>query len=146
MDLRYYFIVVWYLNCVWNVTQRLFKHIQAPLFQPKIGILWPFFHNDHQLLKVPLWANRHLQTYECPNVRKISYMWLPEKSPFPGSHISRDITFPRKSNFPGSNLSREVTFPGKSPFPGSHNKLNELNGMYGRTRTHIFTIHRPDSS
>ena len=61
---------------------------------------------------------------KCPNVRKyLPYMWLPGKSPFPGSHpfqevifpgshISREVVIPRKSHFPGSH-------PGKSPFPGS---------------------------
>ena len=27
---------------------------KAPLFQPKIGIIWPFSHNYHQLLTVLL--------------------------------------------------------------------------------------------
>ena len=39
---------------------------------------------------------------------------------FPGSPISKEVTFPEKSHFLGSQISREIIFPGKVIFSGSH--------------------------
>ena len=88
---------------------------RAPLFQPWIGMIWPFSYNYHQLLKIPVWANWHLQMYECPNIRKDTI----HVTSFPGSHPSQEVSFPRRSPLPGNNLYWEANFPMKSPFPAS---------------------------
>ena len=89
---------------------------RAPLFQPWIGMIWPFSYNYHQLLKIPVWANWHLQMYECPNIHKDTI----HVTSFPESYPSQKVSFPRRSAFPGGHLYREITFTGRPTFPWSH--------------------------
>ena len=84
---------------------------KAPLFQSKIGIIWLFSQNYHQLLKVPF-----------PGSQISWEIAFPGKTPFLGSHLSREVTFPGKPPFLGSHRSREVMFPRKSNFLGNHIK------------------------
>ena len=41
-----------HLMFIWGCSKFMLS--TAPLFQPKLVIIWPFSHNYHQLLKVPL--------------------------------------------------------------------------------------------
>ena len=55
-------ILMWYFNLlvrpkigiIWSFPQNYHQLPEVPLVHPKIGIVWSFYQNYHQLPEVPL--------------------------------------------------------------------------------------------